>query len=383
MKRIFTAALLLAIGACSPEMSMTDGNSNTIEPRDYIAHRGVHLKSTVAGENSLEAIDLAARAGFKAIETDCRYTSDSVLVIIHDAALNRTFVNADGSKLGSEKVNVADLSFEQFRNDYKLKADREEYRVQAPTLKEYLERCKEDGLYVYIEPKLNDETGRYYLDIIEIADEVLGRGNYTICSNNFANKVIRNTLGIKDIPLMGILYQTTWEEMDALGNTTFAINPTKFDPKTFHQLVQRTVEEGKPNETNSGLSSNKPEVNLAVFNMLLREGNDIDIISTDQNAPDYHGQGRTVSKLTATDPGKIAERLSKLPISELYGIYFSMEFDGSANFRIGPDEFTAGPEYGGRVCYQRSVYNCVPEVAISAASDDFKIKKCNIRIVEF
>lgn len=352
-------------------------------PRDFIAHRGVHLVCTVAGENSLEAIDLAKRAGFKAIETDCRYTSDSVLVIIHDAALNRTFLNADGTKLGAEKVNVADLTFEQFRNDYKLKASREEYRVQAPTLKEYLERCKENGLYVYIEPKLHDPTGRYYLDIMEIADEVLGRGNYNICSNNFANRVIRDTLGIKEIPLMGILYQTTWEDMDNLGNTTFALNPAKFDPQTFHNLVQRTVAEGKLNETNSGLRSNKPALNLALFNIVLREGNDIDIISTDHNAPDYWGQGRTVANFKTSDPAKIAAKLSKLPVSELYGIYFDMEFEGTAAFRIGPDEYTAGPEFGGKVCYSRSVFNCVPEIEVKAGSDDFKMRKCKIRIVEF
>ena len=59
--------------------------------RHFIAHRGATMRCTLAGENSREAVRLAARAGFDCIETDVRWTSDSVLVAVHDATLARTF----------------------------------------------------------------------------------------------------------------------------------------------------------------------------------------------------------------------------------------------------------------------------------------------------
>ncbi|GMA89878.1 glycerophosphodiester phosphodiesterase [Homoserinibacter gongjuensis] len=66
--------------------------------RRFIAHRGVHLGFTIAGENSLEAVALARRAGFACIETDVRLSSDGELVVMHDETLNRTAALADGTR---------------------------------------------------------------------------------------------------------------------------------------------------------------------------------------------------------------------------------------------------------------------------------------------
>jgi hypothetical protein len=83
-----------------------------IEPRRFIAHRGVHLRMTLAGENSLEAIRYARRAGFAAIETDVRLTSDGHAIVMHDDTLNRTCLHADGTAL-REKVPVAAVTLAQ------------------------------------------------------------------------------------------------------------------------------------------------------------------------------------------------------------------------------------------------------------------------------
>src|SRR5687768_4743480 len=62
----------------------------SVPGRFFIAHRGVHLKKTIAGENSLESIRLAKRAGFECIEMDVRLSSDGQAVVMHDETLNRT-----------------------------------------------------------------------------------------------------------------------------------------------------------------------------------------------------------------------------------------------------------------------------------------------------
>ena len=101
--------------------------------RKWLSHRGVDLNHTVAGENSLEAVALAKTVGFESIETDVRTTSDGVLVCMHDKTLNRTCLNADGTKI-AEPVEVSDVTLEELKTKYRLKADKEDMRTQVPTL---------------------------------------------------------------------------------------------------------------------------------------------------------------------------------------------------------------------------------------------------------
>src|SRR5690606_20238175 len=89
--------------------------------RRFIAHPGVHLGGTIAGENSLEAVNLARRAGFACIETDVRLSADGELIIMHDETLNRTATDASGGELGAPAL-VSDVPFARLRADYRLKA---------------------------------------------------------------------------------------------------------------------------------------------------------------------------------------------------------------------------------------------------------------------
>lgn len=62
-------------------------------PRAF-AHRGWHLGELAGMENSLAAFRYAAAEGYRYLETDVRATRDGVVVVIHDATLDRT---TDGS----------------------------------------------------------------------------------------------------------------------------------------------------------------------------------------------------------------------------------------------------------------------------------------------
>lgn len=68
-----------------------------------IAHRGEHLKHV---ENTLPAFSAAIEAGADYFELDVRTTADGELVLMHDAAVDRT-TNGKG--------RVADLTFDQVR----------------------------------------------------------------------------------------------------------------------------------------------------------------------------------------------------------------------------------------------------------------------------
>lgn len=62
-------------------------------PRAF-AHRGWHLDELTGMENSLAAFRRAVAEGYRYLETDVRATQDGVVVILHDATLDRT---TDGS----------------------------------------------------------------------------------------------------------------------------------------------------------------------------------------------------------------------------------------------------------------------------------------------
>ncbi|MBK8047726.1 MAG: hypothetical protein IPK16_11705 [Anaerolineales bacterium] len=52
-----------------------------------VAHRGAR---TLEAENTLRAFLLALAQGADALETDLRFTRDDVLILFHDATLERT-----------------------------------------------------------------------------------------------------------------------------------------------------------------------------------------------------------------------------------------------------------------------------------------------------
>jgi glycerophosphoryl diester phosphodiesterase len=76
-------------------------------PRAF-AHRGWHLGELAGMENSLAAFRSAAAEGYRYLETDVRATRDGVVVVIHDATLDRT-TDASGEveKLDWARVKTA------------------------------------------------------------------------------------------------------------------------------------------------------------------------------------------------------------------------------------------------------------------------------------
>lgn len=142
MKKIFT--LLLVALLALPAVAQRKGDLT------LYAHRGCWSKNDkgefVVPENSLPAVAMAKRMGYTGIECDVHYTKDNVMVILHDATLNRTARRAsDYSKL-TEPVKLSDLTFEELRRDYVLESANPEWRTPIPTLEELLSECKRYGI---------------------------------------------------------------------------------------------------------------------------------------------------------------------------------------------------------------------------------------------
>lgn len=113
-----------------------------------IAHRGYRR---FYPENTLPAFNAAARYGFNAIETDVKWTSDGVAVLLHDNTINRTARNADGTNIAST-VNIADITYEQaLQYDFGIFMGEQFAGTKIPTLEQAIAACKLASIDMYLD----------------------------------------------------------------------------------------------------------------------------------------------------------------------------------------------------------------------------------------
>jgi glycerophosphoryl diester phosphodiesterase len=106
-----------------------------------IAHRGDHV---LVPENTLAAYENGIKNGVDFVEIDLRTTKDSVLVIMHDATVDR---------MTNGKGKVSDLTYAELKKLQvidKMKDTNASYRI--PTFEEVLKTCK-DKIYIYLDYK--------------------------------------------------------------------------------------------------------------------------------------------------------------------------------------------------------------------------------------
>ncbi|GGD69344.1 glycerophosphodiester phosphodiesterase [Microbacterium murale] len=321
--------------------------------RKHIAHQGVHLRATIAGENSLEALRLAARARFECVEMDVRLSRDDEFVVMHDETLNRTCLDRHGGEL-TELVPVWSRTLDELREGYVLRARESQVRERIPTLREYLEEARRLGILPFIELKLHDQPRRVYDDLLDMASEILGRDGFVITSNNNANLLIRG-LGVRDVTLMGILYQTTFEEIEGLGGTIMAISLTRFDAAEHAALARRAHEAGILTETHVDT--------MAMLAWADERG--IEYLSTDVIAPDAAAEASVVfaadlqaaahdglaeNGVVTLDPG---QRLTVASPEVPFGAAFlEMRMSGACDGRFAGQEFTVDAAESTRVRHQ-------------------------------
>jgi len=115
-----------------------------------VNHRGFN---TIAPENTLPAFAESKKHGFAYVETDVSITSDGVFVLLHDATINRTARNADGTPI-TGTVNISDITYAQALDyDFGIYKGAEYAGVKIPTLEQFIKFCKYTNLKAYVELK--------------------------------------------------------------------------------------------------------------------------------------------------------------------------------------------------------------------------------------
>ena len=124
-------------------------------------HRGY---SRTCPENTAPAFKRSAEMGFDGIETDIRFTSDGVAVLLHDDTINRTGRNADGSEI-DETIYIADITYEQaLKYDFGIYMGDQFAGTKIMTFEQLLVLCKVLGLDIHAELKYDT----HYSDLLAL-----------------------------------------------------------------------------------------------------------------------------------------------------------------------------------------------------------------------
>ena len=129
------------------------------QPFEVVNHRGAQ---NTRDENSIPAIRLAARRG-QAVELDVRATSDGVLVLMHDAKIDRATTGTGF---------VADMTYAELQQ-WRI----EDFGSIIPTLDEALQAAAPYNVDVYLDVKIGTE-------------EVLGKAARSIRDNSMAGRTL-------------------------------------------------------------------------------------------------------------------------------------------------------------------------------------------------
>lgn len=147
-----------------------------------VSHRGF---ARYAPENTIPAFKLSSYLGFDCVETDVRFTSDGVAVCLHDASINRTARNADGTELSST-VNIADITYEQaLTYDFGIRKGQQFAGTKIPTFEEFMMLCKKLAIHPYVEIK--DGTGTHLQTMVNIAKKCAMLKNTTWISYSYTD----------------------------------------------------------------------------------------------------------------------------------------------------------------------------------------------------
>lgn len=152
------------------EEKEADGTSLNMHPlteayMQDINHRGYN---TVAPENTIPAFKLSKQNGFNWVETDVRLTSDGVFVCLHDATINRTARNSDGTTIGTT-IAIADITYEDaLEYDFGIWKGNTYAGTKLPTLAEVLSLCRALNMKITLEIK---DVGNRYADLVNLVKQ--------------------------------------------------------------------------------------------------------------------------------------------------------------------------------------------------------------------
>lgn len=127
--------------------------------------------------NTLPSFKMAIEAGMKYMETDLRFTSDGVPVLLHDATIDSMTDDASGA--------IADMTYEQvMQYDFGTKFNPSFAGTHICTLEELVKLCRDTQSYLYLEFKVTP-TEEQFTQIKNMIIGTMGLDKVTIAGVDY------------------------------------------------------------------------------------------------------------------------------------------------------------------------------------------------------
>lgn len=196
------------------------------EPPTVVAHRGASARTP---ENTLAAIDEAARLGFSWVENDVQRTKDGELVVIHDDTLKRT-TNAEEVFPGRSPWKVKDFTAAEIaRLDAGSWFGPAYAGTRVPTLKQYMRRVEHNHEKLLLEiknPELYPGIEQQTLKLLS-NEGWLDRAHLDrLVVQSFSADSLRIVHGLKPALTTGYLGRPSVAHLNAYARFTDLINPS-------------------------------------------------------------------------------------------------------------------------------------------------------------
>lgn len=394
--------------------SSTNSISSVSPKLTYIAHRGVHCNA-IAPHNSVDAVYLAARAGFDYTEMDLRKTSDGVYVVMH-ATFDGNVRTKDGYQIPPSGMNVENITFAELENNWVLQSPNVEMRKRVPTFAEMLTACKISGIKPYIHDKRTNSLGdsefeaiwniimTYYGD-----DDFMWASTYKNLFREKSNRVnlcvqmedyIPNTNENTIIGYVNAYKDSAFGEGVHTNNGAYNDNPEdSFNIETISKWTRHKVKYGVY-ETGRNY---QPDMNKVVKN-------GVNMIVTDWHCPPQNG--RPSYKFAVSDSGNYDDfetngtinngelvltegqsiAVTEIPTIYFGGCYISIQLIGSASLNIrgyiggwsGESNITLnGTNENDIFHYQFLVHDFSPTMVLTAKAGGCRIKAISYNLIKY
>ena len=193
------------------------------------AHRGDNVN---APENTMPAFELAAMENLSWIELDVHQTKDGVVVVNHDSDISRT----TGQKLSIHDSTLAQLQQyvygEWMPGNYT--------GVTMPTLKEVLEMCFKEGMYVQVEIKGHKDDKNFEENILKVINETGMHDQVMIIAQDYSRLERINELD--PTITKGYCMALAFGKLDDIECTdNVSIEESNVTPELVHDLHSRGV----------------------------------------------------------------------------------------------------------------------------------------------
>lgn len=212
-------------------------NSNVVQ----CGHRGW---DTLAPENTIPSFELAYKLGCRFIEGDVRWTADGVPVLMHDATINRTARNTDGTTLGST-TNIADITYaEALKYDYGIYQGELYKCTKLPTFDEVMKWCKTRDVYFQIDTTTGDWNETQMMSLFKIVKKY-GMLDHVLWESLYASKLRKlYTLGVNPKNSMISFYgNITTANVDTAYNLGCKVFSIQYTLATY-SLIQYVISKG-------------------------------------------------------------------------------------------------------------------------------------------